>query len=537
MKLAESDLLALLPPHIADDPAFSAAGRAVAPHLRALARAIPNLLIFASLGHQDPQTMLGPLARLTAARGGLKEPELELLESLAWQFHVDFREAARTREELAGMVLSSIPWHRIKGTPASIKAALALCGYGTYPPPGTAASRAAGAQQGPRSLQATAHPAQDVRVGEIIVDEDGEGYYWAAYQLGLSGVTGMDDLARIVSICREMQPARCRMWRVYTPDYDFRPGVWSGPLPLCAWSNCWWSEYSGSETPDIPGLDDSTGLIVSFGARRSVLVSPLCGAVAHAALLLTLNHGWQTPLLLFPAWSECSYGDVFPRDHSFTFAHLYSFTWAEAIYEQYRWAGPWDGRCWRGATLRVDRRLPPWRFHLLGHSLTEGVWSGCEPDYTPTFRPDAVHGRVLSDVPGTWSALNFWGGAPRVEILPAPQVWSEDAWSEDILAPNEVEIPELVPCLRGEAVPALEPGRPLGAVTLHFPASTAPLCPDAAPRWTGRWNKRRWRGHCGRIEIKSISAMPAGKRAAAQRSAASAAPLANEPESRAGMRG
>lgn len=478
-RLNDGDLLALLPPHIADDPAFSAAGRAVAPHLRALAHTIPNLLIFARLGHQDPQTMLGPLARLTAARGGLKEPELELLESLAWQFHVDFREAARTREELAGMVLSSIPWHRIKGTPASIRAALELCGY-----------------------------------SGITLEEDGEGDYWAAYQLGLSGVTGMDDLARIVAICREMQPARCRMWRVYTPDYDFRPGVWSGALPLCTWSNCWWSEYSGAETPDIPGLDDSTGLIVSFGARRSVLVSPLCGAVTHAALLLTLNHGWQTPLLLFPAWSECNYGDVFPRDHSFTIAHLYSFTWAEAVYEQYRWAGPWDGRCWRGRLLRVDRRLPPWRFHVLGHPLTEGVWSGCEPDYTPTFRPDAAHGRVLSDVPGTWSALNFWGGAPRVEILPAPQVWSEDAWSEDVLAPKEVEIPELVPCLRGEAVPALEPGRPLPAVTLHFPASTAPLCPDAAPRWTGRWNKRRWRGHCGFFVIKSEPAPKAKKRAA-----------------------
>lgn len=129
MRLADSDLRALLPAHIADDRAFSAAGQAVAPHLRALARAIPNLLIFARLGRQAPQTMLGPLARLTAAAGGLKEPELELLELLAWQFHVDFREAARSKEALAGMVLSSIPWHRIKGTPASIRAALELCGY------------------------------------------------------------------------------------------------------------------------------------------------------------------------------------------------------------------------------------------------------------------------------------------------------------------------------------------------------------------------------------------------------------------------
>ncbi len=467
----------LLPGSIAGDATIRATADALDPLFSAIIRSIPKLLLWHRLsltaGRPVP-AMLPPIARLVAAAGGLTPLSTAELELLAWQFHLDFREVARTDAELAGMVLDSIPWHRIKGTPASIRAALELCGY-----------------------------------SGITLEEDGEG--------DLSGVTGMDDLARIVSICREMQPARCRMWRVYTPDYDFRPGVWSGPLPLCAWSNCWWSEYSGAETPDIPGLDDSTGLIVSFGARRSVLVSPLCGAVAHAALLLTLNHGWQTPLLLFPAWSECSYGDVFPRDHSFTFAHLYSFTWAEAVYEQYRWTGPWDERCWRGRLLRVDRRLPPWRFHFLAHPLTEGVWSGCEPDYTPTFRPDAAHGRVLSDVPGTWSALNFWGGAPRVEILPAPQVWSEGDWSEAALAPEEVEIPELVPCQRGEAVPALEPGRPLPAMTLHFPASTAPLCPDAAPRWTGRWNKRRWRGHCGFFVIRSETTQRARKKRASKK--------------------
>lgn len=480
-RAGETPLAALLPGSIRDDATIAAAAASLDPIRRVLAGGIPNILLWARLD-PTPGYLSPPLQRLVNLGGGLKpliEAELELL---AWQLHVDFRETATTRAQLAALVRDAIPWHRIKGTPASIKAALALCGY-----------------------------------TGITLEESGEGDFWAAYQLGLSGVTGMDDLARIVTICREMQPARCRLWRVYTPEYDFRPGVWSGPLPVCAWSQCWWSAYSGAEAPDIPGLDGDTGLVVSFGSRRGVPVTPLCGEQGRAALLITLDLGRQARYRDFPAWSECAYGDAFPRDHSFTFAHLYSFTWAEAVHEQYRWTGWWDDRLWRGRLLRVDRQLPPWRFHIHSHPLTEAVWSGCEPAYSPTFQPNPAHGRVLSDTPGSWSALNFWGGAPHVETLPAPQVWSEDAWSEAALAPEEVEILELVPCLRGEAVPALEPGRPLPAVTLHFPASTAPLCPDAAPRWTGRWDKRRWRGHCGLFAIKSETTQRARKKRASKK--------------------
>ena len=213
-KLSDGNLLALLPASISDDPQMRAAAEALAPVLKALSLSIPNLLIFSRLGKQPPDAMSPPLARLTQARGGLKPLSLDELEQLAWQFHVDFREVCTTRDQLAAMVRNSIPWHRIKGTPASIKAALSLCGY-----------------------------------SGISIEEDGTGDDWAAYQLGLSEITGLDDVRRIVTICREMQPVRCRLWRMYTPEYDFRPGVWSGPLPTCAWSECWWSNYSGVEVP------------------------------------------------------------------------------------------------------------------------------------------------------------------------------------------------------------------------------------------------------------------------------------------------
>lgn len=476
-KLGDGQLLPLLPASIGDDPQMRAAAEALAPVLESLALSVPNLLLFSRLARQVPQGMLPPLARLTQARGGLAAPSQELVEQLAWQMHVDFREVARTVDDLAAMTINSIPWHRIKGTPASIKQALALFGY-----------------------------------SGITIEEDGTGEYWAAYQLGLSGITGMDDLARIVTICRDMAPVRCRLWRVYTPEYDFRPGVWSGPLPTCAWSQCWWSEYSGVEAPDIPGLDDDHDLIVSFGSSRSVLVEPLCPDAACVGYTLALAHGWQARYRDYPAWSDCAYGDLFPRNTSFTFSHLYSFTWAMPIYERYHWTGPWDARRWRGKLLRVDRELTPWRFSVRGAALSEGVWSWAESGYRPTFRPDPAHGRVLEDTPGAWSSLNAcWGHAPVVETLPEPQIWSENAWSADRLEPERHDILEIVPCLRGEAVEALNPARPRMAVTSAHTAATRPLYSQG---WSGPWDARRWRGHCGYFNLTTLPAQDAPDRVA-----------------------
>ena len=128
-RLQDLDFLALLPASIAEDPTIQAAAASLNSVLRNTAQAVPNLLIYARLGGQPVETMLPPLARLTQARGGLKPLSLDELEQLAWQFHVDFRETATTRDQLAAMVRNSIPWHRIKGTPAGIKAALGLFGY------------------------------------------------------------------------------------------------------------------------------------------------------------------------------------------------------------------------------------------------------------------------------------------------------------------------------------------------------------------------------------------------------------------------
>ena len=187
--IGQTPLSALLPGSIRDDATVAASAASLDPIRRALAGGIPNILLWSRLD-PAPGRLCPPLQRLAELGGGLKALSEAELELLAWQLHVDFREAAATREQLAAMVRSAIPWHRIKGTPASIKQALALFGY-----------------------------------SGIRIEEDGTGDHWATWQLGLPEIADEATVRHIVSICNEMQPARCRLWRIYTDVFDRRPIV------------------------------------------------------------------------------------------------------------------------------------------------------------------------------------------------------------------------------------------------------------------------------------------------------------------------
>lgn len=99
----------LVPESIRSDSQIAAAADAISPFLQTIVRAVPNLLIYGRLEEQDPAGMLAPLRRLTEARGGLKALSTEELEQLAWQWHVDFRDAAKTNEKLRAFVLNSVP--------------------------------------------------------------------------------------------------------------------------------------------------------------------------------------------------------------------------------------------------------------------------------------------------------------------------------------------------------------------------------------------------------------------------------------------
>lgn len=352
IKLSDGDLRSLLPQSIADDPAMSAAATALAPQLRALALAIPNLLIYARLGEEDPAKMLAPLQRLIEARGGLKNPEIELLEALAWQYHVDFREAAKNADQLAAMVRQSIPWHRIKGTGASIQKALALFGY------------------------------------SATIEPNGPGRWWATYQLGLPALSSIDDVRRIVSICKEMAPARSHLWRVYA-GYDWRPGVWSGGLPDNAWSNFWWTMHSGLPVPGIPGIDGDHNLIVSFGAvhraeSRPYIADPHCAAVGRNDRFI-----FVAPYLDRFYWGRSNWSDPYHTATAFVTGQVQSVGWAaERRY--------WD----------------------MGQGL---AWSRAQLTYAD--KPDLFGS-------GAWGDINACYGVPvLVADAPIPR-WSAYRWSQ-----------------------------------------------------------------------------------------------------------
>lgn len=440
MKLAESDLLALLPPHIADDPAFSAAGRAVAPHLRSLARAIPNLLIFARLGQANPQGFLPPLARLTEARGGLASPDIRLLEALAWQFHVDFREAAKTEPQLAAMVRRSIAWHRIKGTPASIRQALALFGY------------------------------------EAEIEEDGTGAFWATWQLGLPALVDLDTVRRICAIVNEMQPARCRLWRIYTDVYDWRPGVWNGGAPRNAWDACWWDWYSGTPVPGLPGSDDEHELVVSFGRVDRYAVER--AEALRMAVGITSRMASLCPYIDRPVWDRSWWGQEFPRNHGFVIGEIFSMHFCERITSSQPWSGTWPHRPWR-AFATWDRVLPLWKMRVRSWPKSWAVW-----DWPSDGKESGEAAEKHAS--GAWNDINSCYGTPRAVIWQGVK-WG-DPWGADV-GRQELEILERRQQTRASLAQTVAPRVP--SVAGHAVlALTAPTIHERG------WRTRPWAGKC-----------------------------------------
>ena len=212
----------LVPESIRSDSQMAAAADSLSPLLQTIVRAVPNLLIYGRLEGQDPAGMLAPLKRLTEARGGLKDLSTEELEQLAWQWHVDFRDAAKTNGKLRAFVLNSIPWHRIKGTPKSLLDALALYGI------------------------------------DAELEEDGTGDQWASYQIHLKGDADADEVRTAAIIAREMQPARCRLYRVWNDFWDTRPIKTSDGPRL---SEGWLSFYSGT------AVDKNDDMLAAVGIR------------------------------------------------------------------------------------------------------------------------------------------------------------------------------------------------------------------------------------------------------------------------------
>ncbi len=360
-RAGQTPLSALLPDSIRDDAAVAATAASLDPIRRALTGGIPHILLWSRLD-SAPGRLCPPLQRLAELGGGLKPLTEAELELLAWQLHVDFRETANTREQLASMVRGSIPWHRIKGTPASIKRALALFGY-----------------------------------RDVVIEEDGTGDHWATWQLGLPEIAGEAAVRHIVSICNEMQPARCRLWRIYTDVFDRRPLVTDvGPVL----DDGWLDFYSGAFVETGQGGTDD--VLVSFGATRR-FQAEACGEIA-ASFGTTIRRAFLIAYLDRFVVDRSRLDDVYPRNHGFASACLYSLLWAERATTGRRWRGEWDARRWRDYT-GFDRKLPRWSMRVRAWSrnqlaLDDGI-GGVAGDGldSPNARLDAVFAALVDNPP------------------------------------------------------------------------------------------------------------------------------------------
>lgn len=433
-KLSGGDLLALLPGSISDDPQMRAAAEALAPVLKALSLSIPNLLIFSRLGKQPPDAMSPPLARLTKARGGLAAPSQELVEQLAWQMHVDFREVAGTVDELAAMTINSIPWHRIKGTPASIKAALALFG-----------------------IAAT-------------IEEDGTGEDWATYQLGVTGAPNMETVRKVYQVATEMAPARCRLFRMYNEAYDFRPLYFSDGPPI---GDGWLSFYSGVTVPGIGEGDDQP--LVSFGSSLSLYGDPPGSQVWCGGIGSVRQAGMYEDCFIIGV-SRLS--DVFPVAHSFVVSQLISWQNADRVTTSHKWSGGWNRRRW--AEPAGWTRIVPQAEHdtlTLYKSQLRLGW------------PDDAGGRIHGS--GTLGDINACPGFRRVRHWDEPFIVGESlvgfhdpGLREDIIEEFFI-LPEICVPFAG-AQPDVPQYGLAGLLSLSGP-------PLREQGWHGSWKQgRRW---------------------------------------------
>lgn len=115
----------LLAPSIADDTTIHRAAESIDAPIKASAKSISNVLIFARLAHDSgfsrPVSMLAPLERLAALTDGLASLPETVLDLLAWQLHVEGYAEAVSLKAKREMIWASVILHRKKGTPWAVK--------------------------------------------------------------------------------------------------------------------------------------------------------------------------------------------------------------------------------------------------------------------------------------------------------------------------------------------------------------------------------------------------------------------------------
>lgn len=123
--LFDTQLSEILPRSIRHDETVQAVLEGLQPELTQNFARIAELMLFSRLYDTEKisEEASGVLRR-AASLGGYRRLEESLLDMLAWQFHVDDYDIARTYREKLEMVRASIQIHRKKGTKWAIKRAV-----------------------------------------------------------------------------------------------------------------------------------------------------------------------------------------------------------------------------------------------------------------------------------------------------------------------------------------------------------------------------------------------------------------------------
>ena len=352
-RLGDIHFSELLPESIRHDSTVAAAAESLDRLLKRTTQAIPNLLIWARL-KPDSTKMIPPMARLASAAGGLKPHSSQVLELLAWQLHVDFREVAKTDRELEKMILGSIPWHRIKGTPAAVEEGLGMFGI------------------------------------EALCDESGIGDNWAVYELELAAIPSEKDLLNIIRVAEEAGPKRSWLRRLHN-HYDVRPIVWDVGPPL---DEGFWDDDSGVWHPEL-------GIKESYGRTSAFYIE------AGQNLFAGFSHQATRPSRVF--YVDRAIWDIWPYDtpvtpnYGFSRLRLHSMQSRGIEGIRHSWKGPWDKRKWNEG-FSAPRRYTHYRRQL---SKAEMVWD--ETTWDDGAKTMDRKARVLVDNPlkfdeGCWDA-------------------------------------------------------------------------------------------------------------------------------------
>jgi hypothetical protein len=355
-------------------------------------------------------------------------------------------------------------------------------------------------------------------IGQDVEIEEGSGAHWATYQLGLPQIATSEEVRRVLHLARLSQPARCRLWRIYTDIFDRRPVVVSkGPVL----GNGWLSFYSGVPVEgDI--RNDTDGVLVSFGVRGAWLAEQFAPDNLIGSFGSTVNLGFLAPYLDRFLVGRSGLSQLYPRGHGFVMSSLFSILWADRATAGRGWRGFWDQRDWREYT-GFDRKFSRWKIRQHGQSRSQLVPGWGEKLSDSNARLGATFAVVINN-PGRLGDFVLSAHDPERRLLRLHEMFSEgqrvqaNSVDPDIPASAGVarltEFYEQTSPERGLSAFMLELGilaqecsspQPFYAAHLTLPLISAALAPEAetpfgvrsylAPTWAGAWTQsgRTWR--------------------------------------------